>query len=86
MFSLCEECFPDYGKQEILTIGTIMATCEACGKRDDRRNGGLRVHAFPSDPRIPKIKPSQAEQEAIMAEKKSEFRRFIEKRGGWHDV
>ena len=51
--SLCEQCFPYDGTLEILTIPPGLTPCEMCQRYDDRRNSGLRVNTFRSDPRKP---------------------------------
>ena len=46
MITLCEECFPDWGHYEVLTIGRMFGTCKESGGRSSK----MRTHTFASDP------------------------------------
>ncbi len=49
---LCEQCFPNAGDFEVLTIVT-MQPCAVCGRIDEMRDGGLKTNLFRRDPRQP---------------------------------
>jgi hypothetical protein len=53
MITLCEKCFDESGKHEVLTI-VPMGPCAACGEYDMRRRGGTPSHLYRRDPRSPK--------------------------------
>jgi hypothetical protein len=63
--TLCEECFPNWRKHEILTIGHPMTPCAVCGRYDGRPSG-LRCSLFRNDPRTEPLTPAPT-VEGLMA-------------------
>lgn len=64
--TLCEECYPGWGRVEILTIGAPLTPCAQCGRHDQSHKGGLRCHLFRSDPReAPAIQPIDEAQQQL---------------------
>lgn len=78
---LCEECFPDSGNYEVLTI-VPMSPCVECGRLDDRfghRTGrpSLTAHLFRRDPRSPEGRPCTVNGEGDLAMNYDARRWFI---------
>jgi len=56
--TLCEKCFKEWDDHEVYSM-VPLTPCNQCGSTDERKNGGLKCHLFPGDPRKLKMKPAE---------------------------